>query len=73
MARAKTSITLKAELLEEARRYGVNLSEAAGQGVEAVVKAERWRRWREENREGMEELNRWVEENGLPLARYRRF
>ena len=30
-------------------------------------------RWAEENRAAMEASNRWVEEHGLPLARYRRF
>ena len=73
MPMRKTSMTMDADLLDEARRYGVNVSAAAQSGVETVVKAERWRRWREENREGIEAYNRWIEKNGIPLAQYRKF
>jgi antitoxin CcdA len=37
------------------------------------VKAERERRFKEENAEAFEEYNRFIEENGLPLERYRTF
>ena len=38
-----------------------------------LSKDERIRRWREEHREAMEGWNRYVEEHGLPLERYRLF
>ena len=73
MPTRKTSMTMDADLLEEARRYRINVSAAAQSGVETVVKAERWRRWQDENRDDMQKLNEWVEANGLPLARQRVF
>ena len=73
MPTRKTSLTMDADLLDEARSYGINVSAAAQSGVLDVVKAERRRRWREENREGIEDYNRWIEENGIPLSEYRKF
>ena len=73
MPTRKTSLTMDANLLDEARRYGVNVSAAAAGGVEAVVKTERQRRWKEENRSWIGAYNRWIEENGVPLARHRKF
>lgn len=71
--RRSANLTINTGLLEEARGLQVNLSRAAERGIEAAVKAERERRWKEENREAIESSNRWVEEHGLPLAKYRQF
>ena len=71
MARAKTSITMDEDLLREARAYGINLSDAAAKGIEAVVRAERTERLRAELRPGIEAYNRWIEENGMPFANRR--
>lgn len=73
MPTRKTSLTMDAQILDEAKSYGINVSAAAQTGVEAVVKAERQRRWKEDNRAGIEEYNRWVEKNGILLSRYRKF
>ena len=37
------------------------------------TKEERWKRWREENREAMESYNRYIEANGLPFEEHRLF
>ncbi|KAA9009226.1 type II toxin-antitoxin system CcdA family antitoxin [Histidinibacterium aquaticum] len=71
--RKSTSLTLDRDLLDEARALGVNISRSAEEGVAAAVKAERQRRWKDENREAMESMNRWVEENGVPFNEYRKF
>lgn len=71
--RRSTNLTIDADLLGEARTLKVNLSRAAEQGIAAAVKAEREQRWKEENREAIESSNRWVEEHGLPLEKYRQF
>ena len=73
MPTRKTSLTLDAATLDEARRYGINVSAAAKQGIESVVRAERHRRWKEEHREDIRRLNDWVETNGLPLENQRLF
>ena len=31
------------------------------------------RKWLEENAEALRSMNEWVEKNGLPLAKYRKF
>ena len=72
-ARRATSMTLDADLLDEARALGVNLSRAAEEGVLAAVKAERKRRWAKENAEFIRDYNEWIAENGVPLAEFRKF
>ncbi len=39
--------------------------------IDRIVREERGRRWKEENREALEGFNRWVAKNGLPLEKYR--
>jgi antitoxin CcdA len=53
------------ELLDEARRLRVNLSETLERRLERIVRAERERRWLEENRAAIEAYNRRVTEQGL--------
>ncbi|MBU9696222.1 type II toxin-antitoxin system CcdA family antitoxin [Rhodobacteraceae bacterium HSP-20] len=64
--RRATSMTLDAALLDEARALGVNLSRAAEEGILARVRAERARRWKDENAEAVAAYNRWIDENGIP-------
>lgn len=71
--RRRTNLTLDAALVEEARALGINLSRAAEAGLADAVKAAREAAWLEENRAALESSNRWVEEHGLPLAKYRQF
>ncbi|MEW9920634.1 type II toxin-antitoxin system CcdA family antitoxin [Marimonas sp. MJW-29] len=68
-----TNLSLDQELLNDARALGVNVSAAAEQGVSDAVRKAKAAVWLEENREAIEANNRWVEENGLPLANYRMF
>ena len=68
-----TNVTLNAELIDEAKRLRVNISEACERGLSEQVAKSRAERWREENREAILASNAWVEEHGLPLARYRQF
>ena len=72
-ARRATNLHLEADLVDEARSLGVNLSRAAEAGLRRAVAEEKARRWREENHEAMLSCNAWVEEHGLPLAKYRMF
>lgn len=68
-----TNLSLDQELLKDARALGVNLSEAAEKGVSEAVRKAKGEAWLAENREAIEANNRWVEENGLPLANFRMF
>jgi len=69
--RRATSMTLDAALLDEARALGVNISRAAEEGILAKVRAERARRWKEDNAEAVAAYNSWIEENGIPNSAIR--
>ncbi|HEV2817672.1 MAG TPA: type II toxin-antitoxin system CcdA family antitoxin [Allosphingosinicella sp.] len=68
-----TNISLRSDLIDEARRLNINISKACEEGLEQRVAKTRAEQWREENREAIEYWNAYVEEHGLPLARYRQF
>lgn len=68
-----TNLTLDSSLIKEARTLDVNLSRAAEEGLREAVRQARADRWRVENAEALASSNSWVEQHGLPLARYRAF
>ena len=68
-----TNVSLRTDLVEEARGLGISLSNACEEGLAAAVKAEKERRWVEENADAIRSYNEWIAKNGVPLARYRRF
>jgi antitoxin CcdA len=53
------------ELLDEARRMNINLSESLEQRLRGLIRAEQERRWLDENREAIAQYNRRVAEHGL--------
>ena len=72
-ARRPTNVSLDRTLVEEARALGINLSQACERGIAAQLTQVRGERWLEENRAAIEASNDYVEQHGLPLARYRQF
>jgi antitoxin CcdA len=71
--RKAANLSINVDLLSEAKALSVNISRAAEAGIAAAVKAEKERLWKEENREAIEDWNRYFEEHGLPFAEYRGF
>lgn len=66
------TVELPEELAQEAETLGLDLARACREGLWMTMrKLQRDRAWKEENREAMEARNRWFEEHGLPLERYR--
>jgi antitoxin CcdA len=59
------NLFVEVELLDEARRMNINLSESLEQRLRSLVRAEQERRWLEENQEAIEQYNRRVAEHGL--------
>ena len=53
------------ELLYEARRMNINISETLEQRLRGLIRADQERRWLEENREAIAQYNRRVAEHGL--------
>ena len=68
-----TNLSLDQRLLSEARSFGVNLSQAAEAGLRDAVQKAKAEAWKRENAKALQSSNRWVEENGLPLDKYRPF
>lgn len=71
--RKSTSMTLDRALLDEAKALGINLSKAAEAGVAAEIRAEKARRWKAEHAEAIAEYNAMIEQDGVPLAKFRKF
>lgn len=71
--RKATNVSLDAEAIAEARDLGINISKACEAGLVAEISKARAERWKRENSEAIDDWNRWVETNGLPLAKYRMF
>jgi antitoxin CcdA len=68
-----TNITLSADVLNEAKALGINLSQACDQFLRELVRKERECRWLEANAEFIAAYNRSVETEGLPLDEWRGF
>ena len=66
-------MSLDAAVLNEARRLGINVSQAAESGVIAAIRAERARLWKQENAGAIADYNAFIEANGVPLAALRKF
>ncbi len=71
--RKATNVSLGAALLAEAKSLRINISQAAEAGVANAVAEKHAALWLEENHLALESSNAYVENNGLPLARYRSF
>ncbi|MGE3147797.1 MAG: type II toxin-antitoxin system CcdA family antitoxin [Pseudorhodoplanes sp.] len=62
------SVTIRADLLDEAKALDLNASAAAERGIEAAVKAARETRWLEANRKAIEAHNARVYDRGTLLT-----
>ena len=69
--RKPTNVTLPADLVSEAKRLGINVSQACEAGLMGEVRKKLGEEWKRENREAIESSNEYVRQHGLPLARYR--
>ncbi|HST36428.1 MAG TPA: type II toxin-antitoxin system CcdA family antitoxin [Allosphingosinicella sp.] len=67
-----TNVSLRSDLIDEARGLGINISEACERGLTDEVARSRREAWLAENMPALEAWNEWVRENGIPYAEYRR-
>jgi Post-segregation antitoxin (ccd killing mechanism protein) encoded by the F plasmid len=72
-ARKATNLSLDAYLLQEAKILGINISRSAEAGIADAVRKSRREQWLRENAAALESSNAYVDNHGLPLARYRQF
>jgi antitoxin CcdA len=68
-----TNISLSSDLVDDARRLGINVSEACQAGLAAEVKRAQARQWLQDNHAAINSYNAWVAENGLPYDEYRQY
>lgn len=68
-----TNVSLAETLLAEAKELRINVSQAAEAGVARAVAEKRAELWVAENQRAFECWNAYVEQNGLPLGKYRGF
>jgi antitoxin CcdA len=59
------NLFVEVELLDEARRLNINISETLEQRLRSLVRAEHERRWLDDNQEAIAQYNRRVAEHGL--------
>ena len=72
-SRRPTNVSISESLLAEARALEVNISRAAESGLMQAIAERRAALWLNENRGALESSNAYVENRGLPLAKYRSF
>ena len=65
------NLFVDAELLDEARRMRINLSEMLEGRLRTIVRAERERRWLEDNKDAIASINSFIEQHGLLAAKLR--
>lgn len=68
-----TNITLSADVLNEAKALGINISQACNQFLRELVTREQERRWQADNAEFVTAYNDGVEKDGVPLEAWRTF
>ncbi len=69
--RRATNVTLPVDLLSQARVLGLNISQVCERGLIAEIAKSRAEQWLEENRAALASSRDYVEQNGLPLAKFR--
>jgi antitoxin CcdA len=65
------NVFVDAELVDEARRMRINLSETLEGRLRTIVRGEQERRWLEENREAFASINAFIDQHGLLANRLR--
>jgi len=66
-----TNVTIRSDLLEEARALNINLSQEFELHLAEVVRRRRAEQWLKDNREAIQAYNRYVEEHGIWSDEYR--
>ena len=73
IAKKAANLTVRADLLEEARARKINLSQTLEIALAAELKKRREAEWLEQNKAAIEAYNRHIERDGLFSDRFRSF
>lgn len=71
--RTRVTMTVERALLNRAREAGINLSATLSAALDAELRQCEAKKWREENSEALEALNRFHDEQGYFNDEYRTF
>ena len=63
--RKAVNLSINSDLLRQAREHKINLSSVLEEQLERILREERGRRWKEENREAIEAYNQFIEKYGV--------
>ncbi len=72
-AKRATNVSLPGHMVDEAKRLGINVSQACETGLQEQVRKALGEEWKRENRQAIESWNKWVAENGIPYDEHRQF
>jgi len=65
------NLFVDADLLDEAKRLDINISDTLDRRLRAIVKAEQEKRWLQENSAAIASINDFIEQHGLLASRLR--
>jgi antitoxin CcdA len=68
-----TNLSINSDLLHQAKECHINLSQALESRLVELLREEKCRKWREENREAIDDYNRRIEACGTFSDGLRRF
>lgn len=60
----RVNVTVNASLIEEAKAFGINVSQCAEHGLRAKLKEAKEAQWLAENRDALLAYNEWVKKHG---------
>jgi antitoxin CcdA len=68
-----TNLSINSDLLRQAKERHINISKALELRLAELIREDNGRRWKEENREAIEDYNRRIEARGTFSDGLRRF
>lgn len=68
-----TNLSINSDLLRQAKELNINLSQQVEGYLSELVRKAKEQQWRTENAEFIAAYNKRIEEEGLPLEKYRTF
>ncbi len=71
--RKPLNLSIDTGIVDAARAEGVNLSQVSEGALRLAAREAHDARWKNDNRAWIDAHRKWVEENELPLERYRLF
>jgi antitoxin CcdA len=68
--RRPVNLSIRADIIADAKAYNINASQEAEKAIEAAVKKAKAAAWADENREHIDNYNNFFRKNGLLMKPY---